>query len=135
MRQAASLAKIDQFIETSQFGYSTVVGEQGVKLSGGQRQRIGIARALHKSAELLVLDEATSSLDNATEAQVMESVNSLDTKITILMIAHRISTVQKCDRIVHLEQGRIVGIGTYPDLLANSAAFRSLVNSGEQNLA
>ena len=135
VRQAASLAKIDQFIETSQFGYSTVVGEQGVKLSGGQRQRIGIARALHKSAEFLVLDEATSSLDNATEAQVMESVDSLDTKITILMIAHRMSTVQKCDRIVHLEQGRIVGIGTYPDLLANSAAFRSLVNSGEQNLA
>ena len=126
VRQAAEQARIAELIESSTDGYSTVVGERGVRLSGGQRQRIGIARALYRQAELLVLDEATSALDNRTEAEVMEAIDSLDRNITVILIAHRLTTVQRCDRIVLLEQGRIAGIGSYQELEAGNAAFQEL---------
>ena len=126
LRQAAEQAQIAELIESSSEGYSTVVGERGVRLSGGQRQRIGLARALYKQAELLVLDEATSALDNRTEAEVMEAIESLDRQITVILIAHRLSTVQRCDRILLLEQGRIAGLGTYAELLAGNSAFQRL---------
>jgi ATP-binding cassette subfamily B protein len=126
VRQAAEQARIAELIESSTDGYSTVVGERGVSLSGGQRQRIGIARALYRQAELLVLDEATSALDNRTEAEVMEAIDSLDRNITVILIAHRLTTVQRCDRIVLLEQGRIAGIGSYQELEAGNAAFQEL---------
>lgn len=126
VRQAAQKASIAELIESTTEGYSTVVGERGVRLSGGQRQRIGIARALYKQAELLVLDEATSALDNRTEAEVMEAIDSLDRNITVILIAHRLSTVQRCDRIVLLEQGRIAGIGSYLELEAGNASFQAL---------
>jgi ABC-type multidrug transport system fused ATPase/permease subunit len=131
VRVAAEQARIDELIESSRDGYATVVGERGVRLSGGQRQRIGIARALYKQAELLVLDEATSALDNRTEAEVMEAIDGLDRTITVVMIAHRLSTVQRCDRIVLLEHGRIVGLGSYLELEAGNAAFQELASLQE----
>ena len=126
VRQAAEHARIAELIESSPEGYGTVGGERGVRLSGGQRQRIGIARALYRQAELLVLDEATSALDNRTEAEVMETIDSLDRNITVILIAHRLSTVQRCDRIVLLEQGRIAGLGSYQELASGNAAFQEL---------
>lgn len=126
VRQAAEQACIAGLIEDSPQGYGTVVGERGVRLSGGQRQRIGIARALYRRAELLVLDEATSALDNRTEAEVMAAIDSLDRTITVILIAHRLSTVQRCDRIVVLERGQIAGIGTYRELEAGNPVFQDL---------
>lgn len=126
VQRAAEQARIADLIEASSEGYDTMVGERGVRLSGGQRQRIGIARALYKRAELLVLDEATSSLDNRTEAQVMEAIEALDRQLTVVLIAHRLSTVRNCDRIVVLEQGRIRSMGTYSDLEASDPSFQAL---------
>jgi len=124
--RAAEQAQIADVIENSPEGYSTPVGERGVRLSGGQRQRIGIARALYKQAELLVLDEATSALDNQTEIEVMEAIESLDRNLTIIIIAHRLTTVRNCDRIVVMENGRINGIGTYSELEKSHKGFQRL---------
>ena len=110
VRDAARRADIDAFIMDQPGGYEATVGERGVRLSGGQRQRIGIARALYKGATVLVFDEATSALDEATETAIMESIYRLDRDVTLLMIAHRITTLAGCDRIVRLDQGRIVDI-------------------------
>jgi ABC-type multidrug transport system fused ATPase/permease subunit len=107
---AARSAGIDAFINSLPERYDTRCGERGARLSGGQRQRIGIARALYKRASVLVFDEATSALDNATEREVMASVAGLNRDITIFMIAHRLSTLDNCDRVLRLEGGRIVGI-------------------------
>jgi ATP-binding cassette subfamily B protein len=126
VRQAAEQAHIAELIESSDDGYSTLVGERGVRLSGGQRQRIGIARALYKQAQLLVLDEATSALDNRTEAEVMAAIESLDRQITVILIAHRLSTVEGCDRVVLLEQGRIAGCGRYEQLRTYHKTFQEL---------
>ncbi len=103
----AKQACLDEFIDTLPKGYDTFVGERGVKLSGGQRQRIGIARALYKEANVIVFDEATSALDNETEKSVMEAINSLDKDLTILIIAHRLSTLKGCDEVYKLEKGNI----------------------------
>ncbi len=105
VEKAAKLAQIHDFIETLPSGYHTLVGERGVRLSGGQRQRIGIARALYKEASVLVLDEATSALDDVTDKAVMAAIDSLDDSLTVLMIAHRLSTLAECDRVVELSQG------------------------------
>ncbi|MCB1323577.1 MAG: ABC transporter ATP-binding protein [Leptospiraceae bacterium] len=118
MRTAAARAQIAKHVEGLRLGYDTVVGERGVRLSGGQRQRIGIARSLYKQASVLIFDEATSALDNETEKAVMEAIEGLGEDLTILMIAHRISTVQKCDMIVELKNGRIQRIGNYQELFA-----------------
>jgi ABC-type multidrug transport system fused ATPase/permease subunit len=126
VRQAAEQARIAELIESSDDGYHTLVGERGARLSGGQRQRIGIARALYKQAQLLVLDEATSALDNRTEAEVMAAIESLDRQITVILIAHRLSTVERCDRVVLLEQGRIAGCGRYEQLQAHHKTFQEL---------
>ena len=108
VRQAAEQARIAELIESTSEGYSTVVGERGVRLSGGQRQRIGIARALYRQAELLVLDEATSALDNRTEEEVMAAIEGLDRMITVLLIAHRLTGAERLDRIWRLSAGRAV---------------------------
>ena len=137
VRRAAEQAQIADFIDENPFGYDAEVGERGMRLSGGQRQRIGIARALYKQASVLVLDEATSALDTATEQSVMRTIDSLDRDLTILMIAHRLTTVQRCDMIVQLERGQVLAIGTYDELIQRSASFRDLVNlaGGESRLS
>ncbi len=113
VRLAASQAQVAEFIESRAAGYDTLVGERGIRLSGGQRQRIGIARALYKQATVLIFDEATSALDAATESAVMEAVDSLHRDLTILMVAHRVTTLRQCGLIVQLERGRIVDRGSY----------------------
>lgn len=107
IREAARRADIDEFIMSHPQGYEATVGERGVRLSGGQRQRIGIARSLYKGANVLVFDEATSALDESTEEAIMNSIYGLDKSVTLLMIAHRLSTLSGCDRIIRLNQGRI----------------------------
>ncbi|MDE2595714.1 MAG: ABC transporter ATP-binding protein [Sphingomonadales bacterium] len=118
VREAARLAELEDFIATLPAGFDTPVGERGVRLSGGQRQRIGIARALYKQASVLVFDEATSALDDETEASVMAAIARLPRELTIVMIAHRLTTLRMCDAIVRLDAGRIAGIGPYDLLLA-----------------
>ncbi len=118
MRAAAAQAQIAGHVDGLSTGYDTIVGERGVRLSGGQRQRIGIARSLYKRASVLIFDEATSALDNETEKAVMQAIEGLGDELTILMIAHRISTVQKCDMIVELKNGRIQRTGNYQELFA-----------------
>jgi len=109
-------------------GYNTAIGERGVKLSGGQRQRVGLARALYHNPSVLVLDEATSALDNTTEKKVMRSVQNLGHEITIIIIAHRLSTVRDCDTIYHLDNGYIVSRGTYEELLVSDKDFGEMAN-------
>lgn len=108
VRQAARQAEIADFVEQLPLGYATIVGERGVRLSGGQRQRVGLARALYRRASVLVLDEATSALDNETEAAVMESIRGLDRDLTILIVAHRLTTVAMCDRVLQVQAKRVV---------------------------
>jgi ABC-type bacteriocin/lantibiotic exporter with double-glycine peptidase domain len=115
VRQAAKKAQIAQTIESWDEQYKTVVGERGVKLSGGQRQRIGIARALYKQADVIVFDEATSALDSNTEGEVMEAIESLGHEITVLLVAHRLTTLKNCTQIVELADGKIVQVGSYKE--------------------
>ena len=124
-RQAAEQAQIADFIDTLPQGLDTTVGERGVRLSGGQRQRIGIARALYQRATVLVFDEATSALDSDTEKAVMDSIDALDEDLTVIIIAHRVTTLAKCDVIVHVESGRIVKIGPYDEVVTASAERES----------
>jgi ATP-binding cassette subfamily B protein len=115
--QAAQQAQIAETIESWPLKYETLVGERGVKLSGGQRQRIGIARALYKQAQVIIFDEATSALDNETEQIVMDAINHLGENLTILIIAHRLSTLKDCKKIVKLNQGGIMSINSYEDII------------------
>ena len=121
IRLAAWRAQIAETIESMPQGYQTVVGEGGVRLSGGQRQRIGIARALYKNADIIVLDEATSALDNDTERSVISAIESLGSEYTLLMVAHRLSTLAGCDRIVELENGKIRRICSYSQIINSQA--------------
>jgi ATP-binding cassette subfamily B protein len=124
VRAVAQCAQLAEFIESRPQGYQTVVGERGVRLSGGQRQRIGIARALYKRASVLVFDEATSALDDATEQAVMRAIDGLGSELTIILIAHRLTTVRHCDTIIELEHGRVVAQAPYTELLERSESFR-----------
>jgi len=117
VKAAANKAQIHDTIENLPQGYSALVGERGVRLSGGQRQRIGIARALYKEADVIVFDEATSALDNETEESLMQTIESLQGNITILMIAHRLTTLRKCDRILELQKGGILQSKRYEDVI------------------
>jgi ATP-binding cassette subfamily B protein len=111
VQRAAQQAQISAFIEASPQGYDSFVGERGIRLSGGQRQRIGIARALYRQAKVLVFDEATSALDTATEQSVMTAIEGLSRELTIVLIAHRLSTVVCCDRVIRLDLGGVIGDG------------------------
>lgn len=126
IKQAAQAAYAMDFIENMPQGLDTVIGERGVKLSGGQRQRLAIARALLKDAPLLIFDEATSALDTQAEKQVQASLDKLQKNRTTFIIAHRLSTIEKADRIVVMEHGRIVEIGTHEDLLNANGAYAKL---------
>ncbi|MGM0767448.1 MAG: ABC transporter ATP-binding protein [Pseudomonadota bacterium] len=129
VEKAARIANLHDFIMSElPEGYQTRIGEKGVRLSGGQRQRIGIARALYHDPSVLILDEATSALDNLTERAVMEAVNRLSKKKTIILIAHRLSTVQACDEIVLMEAGRVSATGRYEELVANNTVFREMTS-------
>ena len=105
--RALDEAQLGDFIRSLPEGLDTTIGERGVRLSGGQRQRIGIARALYTDPELLIFDEATSALDNETEAAIMESINSLHGKKTMIIIAHRLTTIRECDIVYRVENGKI----------------------------
>lgn len=130
--QAAKMASIHDFIiQELADGYQTYIGEKGVKLSGGQRQRIGIARALYDNPEVLVLDEATSALDTPTEEAIMDAVHGLSGQKTIIIIAHRISTVRECDMIYLLDHGSLIESGSYDSMLEKSDAFRLLAKKNE----
>jgi ATP-binding cassette, subfamily B, bacterial PglK len=117
IRRAVKAAQLEEFVSGLPAGLETVVGERGVRLSGGQRQRIGIARALYHDPGVLVLDEATSALDAATEREVMQSVTALHGSKTILIVAHRLSTLESCDRLYMLEQGKVSEEGTPKTML------------------
>ena len=119
VKKAAQQAQIAELIEQWKDGYQTFVGERGIRLSGGQRQRIGIARALYKQANVLIFDEATSALDNETEQAVMDAIDDLGEEITILIIAHRLTTLKGCDEIIKLEKDFNVNIGTYKSIIAD----------------
>ena len=126
IQAAADAAHATEFIRQMPQGFATLVGENGVKLSGGQRQRLAIARALLKNAPVLVLDEATSALDSESERHVQAALEALMKGRTTLVIAHRLSTVENADRIVVLDQGRIVEIGTHRALLAAGGVYAKL---------
>jgi len=130
VRRAAEMAGIHRFImEEADRAYDTVVGERGVRLSGGQRQRIGIARALYRDPEVLILDEATSSLDNTTEHEVMQAIRGLSGHKTVLVVAHRLSTIRDCDQLVVLERGRVVESGTWDELMKRGGALATLAGN------
>jgi ABC-type multidrug transport system fused ATPase/permease subunit len=130
VERAARSANLHGFVSTElEQGYRTLLGERGVRLSGGQRQRVGIARALYHDPQVLVFDEATSALDNITERAVMDSVGSLEHQKTIVMVAHRLSTVRRCDVICLLDRGRVVASGSYDELMQRSAHFKAMVSA------
>jgi ABC-type multidrug transport system fused ATPase/permease subunit len=129
--KAAKMAQALEFIDQLPEGFDTMVGERGVKLSGGQKQRLGIARALYHNPDVLVFDEATSALDGMTEDAVMQAVQSLSSERTMILIAHRLRTIQACDRILMLDAGRIVADGKYDELMATSEAFQKLAGQGK----
>ena len=119
VHDAARKAQISDTVESLKHKYNTRIGEQGVWLSGGQRQRIGIARALYKQADIIVFDEATSALDGETEEAVMKSINKINEKITVLFIAHRLTSLKGCSQIVEISNGKIKCIGTYQEIVQN----------------
>ena len=129
VHQALKLAHLDELISKYENGVHTRVGERGVQLSGGQRQRIGIARALYYKSEVLVFDEATSSLDGISEKKIMQAINNFSGKKTIIMIAHRLKTVQKCDQIFFLDKGQIIDNGTYQELFETNEHFKNMAEN------
>jgi ABC-type multidrug transport system fused ATPase/permease subunit len=114
--RALKASNLDEFVRMSALGLDTLVGDRGSRLSGGQRQRLGIARALLTNPSLLVLDEATSSLDGASERQISDFLDELKGKVTLVVVAHRLSTVQKVDKLLYLENGKTIGIGSFDEL-------------------
>ena len=122
--QASKIANLHEFVTNElPLQYQTSIGERGVRLSGGQSQRIGIARALYHEAKVLVFDEATSALDSQTEKVVMEAVNNLSKNITIILIAHRLSTVKNCDIIFKLDKGQLISQGTFDEVISENKNF------------
>ena len=128
VKAAAKRAYADIFIMAQPSGYDTIVGDSGVKLSAGQRQRIGIARVMLQNPDIVILDEPTSALDSLSEAYIQESLNSLKIDKTLVVVAHRLSTIQNADTIVVLENGHIVEQGTHTDLLKESKVYSRLFN-------
>jgi len=130
VKRAAQAAHIHEFIVTElPDGYQTIVGERGIRLSGGQRQRLSIARAIYHDPDVIVFDEATSALDNSTEFAVMQAIEEMHGVKTVILIAHRLTTVRKCDQIFMLEKGQCIAQGTYQELLTNNENFRSMAST------
>lgn len=126
VKNALKLANLEEFVKDLKNGVHTKVGERGVQLSGGQRQRIGIARALYNQAEVLVFDEATSSLDGITEKMIMQAVHKFSDQKTIIMIAHRLKTVEKCDQIFFIDEGKVADQGTFQELIEKNEKFKNM---------
>ena len=129
VKAAIRLAQLEDLVALLPLGLDTVIGERGIRLSGGERQRVAIARALYHEPELLVFDEATSALDNQTERAVSRAIDALQGNKTLILIAHRLSTVRKCGRLIFLCAGRVAGSGTFEQLLQTNREFRELVAS------
>lgn len=128
--QSAKIANLDELIRGLPDGYETIVGDKGVRLSGGQRQRIGIARALYRNPKILILDEATSALDNSTESRVLDSIKKRNQGITVIMVAHRLSTIRECDQICIMGNGRVLALGKHEHLLRESCEYRNFLSPG-----
>ena len=126
IRKSIKLARLDEFVDSLEEGLDTMIGERGVQISGGQKQRISIARALYNDADLLVFDEATSALDGNTERRVMNEINNLSKTKTIVLVAHRISTVKECDCIYFFENGHIIDEGSFSELFERNVTFRNM---------
>jgi ATP-binding cassette subfamily B protein len=116
--EAARQAQLLEFINSLPNGFHTYIGERGIRLSGGQRQRIGIARALYKQAQLIIFDEATSALDDKTEYLIMDTIYQLNDQLTIILIAHRLTTLKGCNKIVEIEHGKVARIGSYEEIIS-----------------
>lgn len=129
LHEAVQLAQLEDFVESLPNGLDTDVGERGVRVSGGQRQRVAIARALYRKPEVLIFDEGTSALDNTTEAALISSLERLRGTHTVILVAHRLSTVRNCDKIVYIDGGRIRGIGTFQTLNDQNEGFRALARN------
>ena len=129
MIEACKLACLDEFISSLPEGYDTVVGEGGVNLSGGQRQRLAIARAFIQKTEIILFDEATSALDNDTQSKIQQAIDNLKNEYTILIIAHRFSTIINCDRIYFIEDGKVIATGNHDELLKNCKSYKDLYES------
>ena len=126
IKEACHLAALDEFIESLPEKYNTIVGEGGVTLSGGQKQRLAIGRALLLKTEILLFDEATSALDNETQTKIQAAINNLKGEYTILIIAHRLSTVINCDKIFVIDDGKVESVGTHEYLINHSDVYNTL---------
>ena len=128
VRKALEMAHLIDLVDSLENGINTNVGERGVQLSGGQRQRVGIARALYHEADVLIFDEATSSLDGITEQMIMEAINKFTGKKTIILIAHRLKTVKDCDKIFFINNGQVTDSGTYNELIETNIDFKKMAS-------
>ena len=131
--QSLKSAQIDDLLRSLPEGLNTRIGDNGIRLSGGQRQRIALARAFYRDTKLLILDEATSSLDNKTEADLMNAISFIDKKLTIIFIAHRLSTIKDCDCIYEFEKGQIKAQGKFNELRSKSKSFAEMINITKKN--
>ena len=128
IQDAARLADVDGNIQEFQLGYDTVLGERGVTVSGGQKQRISIARALMKDAPILILDDSVSAVDTKTEKTILGNLRSTRAGKTTILIAHRISTIEKMDKILFIEEGRLAAVGTHSELYETNTEYRKMVD-------
>jgi ATP-binding cassette, subfamily B, bacterial PglK len=131
VKEVSKIACIDDFIKQRKKGFDEVIGENGVRLSGGQRQRIGIARALYRNPKLIVLDEATSSLDSTTELKVIQAIKKLSNEITIILLSHRLSTIKDVDKIYEVSDGSIINYGTFDEMITSSENFKRMVSENK----